>query len=99
MRSVLAAATMLAACEGSVLAQQAPALCGDRRDVLTQFTGRPEGEPTQFGMIGSAVMIELITSDSGGWTVLFSLPDGSSCLLDQTESWEPRRPPPLGRSR
>lgn len=99
MRSVVVIGTVLVVSASSAFAQQVQGLCGDREEMQTQLSQRFNEEPTRYGMIGTGVMVELLTSDSGSWTAVLSFPDGRSCLIDHGEAQDRRGPPPLGRSR
>lgn len=41
----------------------------------------------QTDMAGRGVVVELFAAPSGSWTVLYSLPDGTSCLLAAGQGW------------
>jgi hypothetical protein len=69
------------------LAQQQPA-CGDRNDLLTQLKEKYKETPTGFGMTGQGSVVELMTSESGSWTLILSFPSGRSCLIATGEGWE-----------
>ena len=39
-----------------------------------------------------AVLIELFTAPDGGWTLLYSYPNGTSCVLAHGTDWMPTNP-------
>lgn len=97
MRGILVSAILLSLSVDAAMAQQVQGLCGDRREMQQRLTGRDNVQPTQVDRIGSNLTVERIESDTGRWSILLNQPDGSSCVVDQGEPGEQRRPPLRGR--
>ncbi len=89
----------LVLCTGSALAQQVPGLCGDRRDMQAELAQNFDQRPVGSAVVGSSVLVELMMSDSGSWSLLLSFLDGSSCLVDQSGAGERLPPAPFVRKR
>ena len=66
-------------------------------DVLKQANNeRQEARGIMVGSKGT-VLIELFTAPDGGWTFLYSYPNGTSCVLAHGTNWMPVGPasPPV----
>ena len=66
-------------------------------DVLKQANNeRQEARGIMVGSTGT-VLIELFTAPDGGWTFLYSYPNGTSCVLAHGTNWMPVSPasPPV----
>ncbi|MCK6450041.1 MAG: hypothetical protein L6R19_04135 [Alphaproteobacteria bacterium] len=87
MRMKWTLAAVLALLTSPALAQQ-PAACGDRESVVARLKEKFHESPTGFGMTGGGAVMELMTSDSGSWTLVLSFPGGRSCLIATGEQWE-----------
>ena len=72
-------------------------VCEDRErivETLKQTNGEArEGRGVMVGGKG-AVLIELFAAPDGGWTLLYSYPNGTSCLLAHGTDWMPIEPAP-----
>lgn len=66
--------------------QQTP--CGDRADLLSQLKDKYHEAPTGFGMTGNGAVVELMTGESGSWTLVLTFPNGRSCMMAAGEGWE-----------
>lgn len=85
---------LLAACAAVAVGVVAPAevkaqmVCGSR-DAFVQKLGNKYNEfPAGIGLSGAGGVVELYTSDSGSWTILFTRPDGETCVMSAGDSWE-----------
>jgi hypothetical protein len=76
--------------------------CSKRDDVLAQLDKKYKELPAAFGLANNGGLIEVLTSDpvfdSNGdgipdttktWTIIVSMPNGTSCLLAAGENWQP----------
>ncbi|MBL8690925.1 MAG: hypothetical protein JNL04_17610 [Rhodospirillaceae bacterium] len=86
-RLILAApiAVMLAASP----AIAAETLCGSRDSVLKQLASEYQEAPVGIGLASNGAVVELLTSSSGSWTLLVTMPKGSTCLMGTGEAWQP----------
>lgn len=64
--------------------------CSERADVLTQLGSKYKEAPSAVGLANNGGLIEVLTSDDGStWTIIVSMPNGTSCLLAAGENWQP----------
>jgi hypothetical protein len=63
--------------------------CSARDDVLTQLGSKYKEAPSAIGLANNGGLIEVLTSDDGStWTIILSMPNGTSCLLAAGEDWQ-----------
>lgn len=94
-KSSVRALLLLALLAGALLvgagpaAAQAPLACAPRDHVLRTLA-RDHGEtPVARGLTAAGAVLEILAAEGGTtFTVLLSLPDGRSCLVDSGEGWE-----------
>lgn len=67
--------------------QQMPP-CGPRVSILEQLERDFAETPVSRGLASNGTVLELLVSASGTWTMLISLPNGSSCFGAAGEMWE-----------
>ena len=80
----LAAAFVLA----GVANAGAQTTCADRGDVLERLSQSYKESPTAMGLASNGGVVEVLTSRSGGWTLLLTTPDGRTCVVAAGEAWE-----------
>jgi len=85
-RFLVLTATLALAAGAASAQQQMP--CGDRDELLAQLRSQYKEAPTGFGMTPNGAIVELLTSEKGSWTLLLTLPGGTSCLIGSGEGWE-----------
>jgi len=83
----------LCMCAVAIPAAAAP-ICGPREKVTQELTKRYGEVPQVMGLNNSGVM-EVWASESGGWTVTITRPDGVMCVLGAGHAFE-RMPPAYG---
>jgi hypothetical protein len=71
-------------------------ICGPRQGVLDQLADK-YGEATIAAGIGSnGGMIEVLSAKDGAtWTIIMSMPNGTSCVMATGESWRARNRPQI----
>jgi hypothetical protein len=69
-------------------------VCGERAKIVDRLQSK-YGESRQgIGIAQGQRVVEIWASeDSGSWTIVITLPDGSSCLMAAGEDWEPLKKP------
>ena len=66
----------------------AQSLCGQRADMLNGLGGIYTETPSAMGLSNGGV-VEVLTSPEGEtWTIIVTLPNGTSCLIAAGENWE-----------
>lgn len=93
--AVLAMAVLLKPTSAFSQANYQMFVCEQREhivDVLEQ--ANEESQKAHGVMVGSrgTVLIELFTAPDGGWTFLYSYPNGTSCVLAHGTDWMPASP-------
>jgi hypothetical protein len=62
-------------------------VCGPRDDILELLGNRYAETSTAVGLASSGGVIEVLTSDDGGtWTIVVTMPDGTSCVVVSGEA-------------
>jgi len=83
--TLLAALALLVS--APAMAQQQMA-CGDRSDLLGHLKEKFKESAAGVGMTGTGTVIELMTSESGSWSLILTFPTGRSCLMATGDGWE-----------
>ncbi len=64
-------------------------ICGKRNDVIGKLSGSFSEKPSAMGLTTNGDVIEVLTSPSGStWTIVVTMPNGTSCLIALGENWE-----------
>ncbi|MDG4721579.1 hypothetical protein [Thalassospira aquimaris] len=64
-------------------------VCGDRAKVLDSLAKKYSEEPVAVGVTSSGGVIEVLKAPGGQtWTILFTYPNGPSCLVASGEAWQ-----------
>ena len=93
LRFGLALATYFATSQA--FAQSMP--CASRATVLKALADNWGEVPVNRGLITNGQIVEIVASPNGGWTMIFTRPDGISCLVLSGWAWqavEPALPAP-----
>ena len=69
-------------------AAQAQAVCGEHRDVVSKLKKGHSEDPISMGLASNGAVIEVFASPSGTFTIVMTLPNGTSCLMMAGESWQ-----------
>jgi len=78
---------------------QAAPVCGKRSALLSQLANEFGEAPTAIGLASDGGVVELLTSHSGSWTLIVTLPPRNgqsvsrSCLLATGDAWQTRDMP------
>lgn len=75
--------------------EAAPASCGPH-DVVVDYLARTFQEtPAGAGTANSGGLVELFTAPKGrSWTLIYTGPDGQSCMIAAGRGWTPPLPGP-----
>lgn len=85
-RLILAASMAASLVAGPALA--ADTLCGTRDSVLKQLAAEYQEAPVGIGLASNGAVVELLTASSGTWTLIVTMPKGSTCLMGTGEAWQ-----------
>lgn len=83
-------AAVLWAAPGLAQAQQVS--CDDRAAILALLAGKYHEAPSATGVTSAGGLIEVLTSDSGSWTIIVTSPYGRSCMVASGDGWHTFRP-------
>jgi hypothetical protein len=88
-------AVALVALFGAAVAAPLPAAaqvtqaCGKRADIIKHLAGQYEERPIAIGLADNGSLVEILASTDGAtWTLIFSLPNGVSCLVATGHDWQ-----------
>jgi hypothetical protein len=85
----LALALALALLGRPAPAQAGNMACGERADMLAQLGNKYKEAPSAVGLANNGGLIEVLTSADGAtWTIIVSMPNGTSCLLAAGVKWQ-----------
>lgn len=66
-----------------------PATCTERARALTHLAGKYAESPVAMGLASNGSILEVLTSRAGEtWSILVTLPNGTTCLIASGEQWE-----------
>ena len=86
---------LLASLAGSLLAlpaaaQQQQPFCSARTQLIGQLANQYSEVPVAMGLASNGGVIEVLTAKSGlTWTIVITMPNGTTCMVAAGESWEP----------
>ncbi len=62
-------------------------VCLDRQDIVARLAQKYQEAPVWYGAV-KGNMLELLTDPDGGtWSMLLSMPNGTSCMISSGEGW------------
>jgi len=70
----------------------AQSICVDRGVALRQLEQRYGEQPTALGLTASGNVVELLTSETGSWTLITTDHHGKTCVISSGDSWETLEP-------
>jgi len=63
--------------------------CSTRANVIKHLANKYSESPVAVGLAENGGVIEVLTSSKGGtWTIIITMPDGTSCMVAAGEAWE-----------
>ncbi len=82
-RMILGAALGLLATEAA-----AQSTCNQRQDVIGHLATKYGEAPVALGVTNKGGLIEVLTTGDGNtWTIIVSMPNGTSCMVAAGEGW------------
>ena len=67
----------------------AQSMCTTRAQVTKQLDSRYSEAPVAIGLSRNGGVVEVLsTSDGSTWTMIITMPDGTSCMMAAGEAWE-----------
>ena len=70
-------------------AAQQQAACAKRGDVLKHLSAKYTEAPVAIGLANNGGVVEVLSSKKGNsWTIIITMPNGSTCMVAAGENWE-----------
>ncbi len=87
-RTVFLLAVMIVAGSAGFAAADTMA-CTDRNAAIRHLGGKFSEAPVAMGLTNTGEVLEVLTSDAGrSWTMLITMPNGTTCLVVAGEAWK-----------
>jgi hypothetical protein len=67
---------------------EAQQVCGKRAEFVTRLDTTYKETTSGVGLINNGMVIEVLTSSKGSWTILMTKTNGVSCVVASGEGWE-----------
>ena len=65
------------------------AACAKRADMLAQLSVKYSEEPVAIGLATNGTIVEILASGNGGsFTILYTMPNGVTCMMAAGQNWE-----------
>ena len=88
-RALAAATLLLTGLAGAASPAAAQPLCAQRSEVAAQLRSRHAETPVALGIAANGGVVEVFSAGDGStWTLVITMPDGTSCMLAVGEAWE-----------
>jgi len=71
-----------------VTSASAQQICAKRAVVVEGLGAKYKERTTSVGLVSNGMVIEVLTSNTGTWTILMTATNGVSCIMAAGESWE-----------
>lgn len=85
---ILALPLLAATATAPALADESMA-CGKRAEMLGHLSGKYSEEPVAMGLATNGSVIEVLASSAGGsFTIVYTTPDGLTCMMAAGSNWE-----------
>lgn len=81
-----------------VQAQQSQPACGPRSEVVGTLERKYHEVPVASGMMPTGLLMEILASPEGTWTIIVTHPQGRSCVFSAGDGWSADAPKDAGRS-
>jgi len=63
--------------------------CGKRADLVTALASRHSESPTAIGLASNGGLLEVLTTGDGAtWSIILTMPNGTSSLMAVGEAWQ-----------
>lgn len=63
-------------------------LCGSHEDIVKKLASGFKEVRAGWGLAGNNGLVELYVSETGGWSVLITRPNGLTCMVASGQDWE-----------
>ncbi len=90
-RKALAPLFIVGALFATTVPSHAAVVCGDRTELIGALSGDYNEQPAYEALTTDGRLMEVLTSETGTWTVLLTTPSGKTCVIAAGTSWESLR--------
>lgn len=86
-KAILISAALLLA--SSAASAEVP--CGKRDKIIDWLAAKYQEEPVATGISSKGALLEVLSSEDGDtWTILLTAPNGTTCVVDTGQAWQPK---------
>lgn len=79
------------ACAMPASAQSLDRQCAKRQTVISSLKDRYSETPVAIGLDNKGALVEVLSAEEGEtWTILVTMPNGTSCVVAAGENWTTR---------
>lgn len=64
------------------------AICGSRASFIGFLHRNHNEAPAYMGVTNAGKVVEILVSEAGTWTIIFTHPNGRTCMLGAGKHWE-----------
>ncbi len=65
--------------------------CGQRVTIVEWLAAKYKEEPVATGISSKGALIEVLSTEDGNtWTILLTAPNGTTCVVDTGQAWQPK---------
>lgn len=77
-------------------AAETPMACGPHDVLLNNLAGKYQEQPVAMGLTTTGALVEVLSSTTGNsFSIIFTMPDGTACMVVAGRNWQsfmPRKP-------
>lgn len=66
----------------------AQAMCNKRSEFLSTLQEGYSEAPIAMGLVSNGSVLEVLASGNGSWTIIVTMPNGTSCVVASGEAWQ-----------
>jgi hypothetical protein len=74
----------------------AQTMCNKRDEFLSTLQKGYSEAPVAMGLVSNGSVLEVLASENGSWTIIVTLPNGTSCVVASGEAWQDTNKVALG---
>ncbi len=63
-------------------------MCGKRTSMIKVLIEKYKETPRALGLSSAKIAMEIYASDSGSWTVMMTMTNGTACIMAAGKSWQ-----------
>ena len=88
LRLILVIGVMTLAVVTTSTPSMAQLMCGKRIEVVNNLRTNYQETVTNIGLVNNGLVLEVLSSKSGTWTILVTKPNGVACVMATGDAWE-----------